>query len=47
MVKILKDYEIDVVISLVGGGNLMDQRTLVDAIKSVKTVKVNTTLSFI
>ncbi|XP_057447911.1 leucoanthocyanidin reductase-like [Lotus japonicus] len=39
MVKILKDYEIDVVISLVGGGNLMDQRTLVDAIKSVKTVK--------
>ncbi|KAJ1385262.1 NmrA-like domain [Sesbania bispinosa] len=39
MVKILKDYEIDVVVSLVGGENVMDQLALVEAMKSVKTIK--------
>ncbi|CAN1137779.1 Leucoanthocyanidin reductase [Linum perenne] len=37
--SILKDNEIEVVISIVGGGNLLDQLTLVQAIKSVGTVK--------
>ncbi|CAN0870477.1 Leucoanthocyanidin reductase [Linum grandiflorum] len=36
---ILKDNKIEVVISIVGGGNLLHQLTLVDAIKSVGTVK--------
>nr|Q84V83.1 RecName: Full=Leucoanthocyanidin reductase; Short=Leucocyanidin reductase [Desmodium uncinatum]CAD79341.1 leucoanthocyanidin reductase [Desmodium uncinatum] len=39
MEKILKEYEIDVVISLVGGARLLDQLTLLEAIKSVKTIK--------
>ncbi|TKY69407.1 Leucoanthocyanidin reductase [Spatholobus suberectus] len=39
MEKILKECEIDVVISLVGGEQVMDQVMLVEAIKSVKTVK--------
>ncbi|CAJ1932259.1 unnamed protein product [Sphenostylis stenocarpa] len=39
MVKILKENDIDVVISLVGGSELLDQVTLVEAIKSVKTIK--------
>lgn len=39
--KILRDYEIDIVISAVGGGNLLDQLVLVEAIKSVKTIKVS------
>ncbi|KAK7275189.1 hypothetical protein RIF29_16298 [Crotalaria pallida] len=39
MEKILKDYNIDIVISLVGGDNLLDQLALVEAIKSVKTIK--------
>ncbi|RDY04600.1 Leucoanthocyanidin reductase, partial [Mucuna pruriens] len=40
MEKILKEYEIDVVISLVGGENLLDQLPLLEAIKSVKTIKI-------
>ncbi|KAK7407588.1 hypothetical protein VNO78_09541 [Psophocarpus tetragonolobus] len=39
MVKILKENEIDIVISLVGGDKLLDQLPLVEAIKSVKTIK--------
>ncbi|XP_061339266.1 leucoanthocyanidin reductase-like [Gastrolobium bilobum] len=39
MVKILKDNEIDVVISLVGGGSVLDQLILVEAMKCVKTIK--------
>ncbi|OIW04651.1 hypothetical protein TanjilG_07786 [Lupinus angustifolius] len=39
MEKIMKDYNIDIVVSLVGGGNLLDQLALVEAIKSVKTIK--------
>ncbi|GAB4840251.1 leucoanthocyanidin [Ancistrocladus abbreviatus] len=39
MEKIMKEYEIDVVISAVGGGNLLDQLPLVDAIKAAGTVK--------
>uniref|UniRef100_A0AAU7NIS0 Leucoanthocyanidin reductase n=1 Tax=Saraca asoca TaxID=1073321 RepID=A0AAU7NIS0_9FABA len=37
--KILKEYEIDMVISAVGGGNVLDQLTLVEAMKSVRTIK--------
>ncbi|CAL1392842.1 unnamed protein product [Linum trigynum] len=37
--KVLKEKEIEVVISVVGGGNLLDQITLVQAIKSVGTIK--------
>lgn len=40
MEKILKEYEIDIVVSLVGGENLLDQLTLVEAMKAVKTIKV-------
>ncbi|PSR84922.1 Leucoanthocyanidin reductase [Actinidia chinensis var. chinensis] len=39
MEKTLKENEIDVVISAVGGGNILDQLTLVRAIKAVGTVK--------
>ncbi|GFZ16149.1 hypothetical protein Acr_25g0005580 [Actinidia rufa] len=39
MEKILKEYEIDVVISAVGGANILDQLILVRAIKAVGTVK--------
>ncbi|KAE9595730.1 hypothetical protein Lal_00031016 [Lupinus albus] len=39
MEKILKEYNIDIVVSLVGGANLLDQLALVEAIKSVKTIK--------
>ncbi|MED6159832.1 leucoanthocyanidin [Stylosanthes scabra] len=39
MEKILKENEIEIVISLVGGGNLLDQITLIEAMKSVKTIK--------
>lgn len=38
--KILKENEIDIVISAVGGGNILDQLCLIEAIKSVGTVKV-------
>ncbi|XP_061349729.1 leucoanthocyanidin reductase-like isoform X2 [Gastrolobium bilobum] len=39
MQKILKEYEIDIVVSAVGGKSLMDQLPLVEAMKSVKTIK--------
>ncbi|MCL7041163.1 hypothetical protein MKW94_012390 [Papaver nudicaule] len=39
MEKLLKDYKIEVVISAVGGGNILDQVTLIHAIRSVGTVK--------
>lgn len=40
MEKILKEHEIDIVISAVGGEKVLDQLTLVEAIKAVGTVKV-------
>lgn len=40
MEKILKENEIDIVISAVGGQNILDQLNLVRAIKSVGTIKV-------
>ncbi|KAL9263942.1 Leucoanthocyanidin reductase-like protein, partial [Drosera capensis] len=39
MEKVLKENEIDVVISVVGGANVLDQIPLVEAIKAVGTVK--------
>ncbi|KAL8153879.1 hypothetical protein V2J09_011639 [Rumex salicifolius] len=39
MEKILRENDIDVVISAVGGGNILDQIPLVNAIKSVPNVK--------
>ncbi|XP_024019396.1 leucoanthocyanidin reductase-like [Morus notabilis] len=39
MEKILKEHEIDVVISAVGGANILDQLILLEAIKNVGTVK--------
>lgn len=39
MEKILKDHEIDIVISAVGGANVLDQVALVEAIKAAGTVK--------
>nr|AJL33711.1 leucoanthocyanidin reductase [Onobrychis viciifolia] len=39
MEKILKEYEIDIVISAIGAESLMDQLTLVEAMKSVKSIK--------
>ncbi|XP_031266518.1 leucoanthocyanidin reductase-like [Pistacia vera] len=39
MEKILKEYEIDIVISSVGGEKILDQLHLVEAIKAVGTVK--------
>ncbi|XP_062115051.1 leucoanthocyanidin reductase-like [Humulus lupulus] len=39
MEKILKEYKIEVVISTIGGGGILDQLILVDAIKAVGTVK--------
>ncbi|KAE9454382.1 hypothetical protein C3L33_13722, partial [Rhododendron williamsianum] len=39
MEKILKENEIDIVISAVGGQNILDQLNLVRAIKSVGTIK--------
>lgn len=44
MEKILKEHQIDVVISAVGGGNILDQLTLIEAIKTVGTIKVYTPL---
>lgn len=38
--KILKENEIEIVISVVGAAALLDQLTLVEAMKSVKTIKV-------
>jgi len=40
MEKIIKENEIDIVISVVGGANILDQIPLVEAIKSVGTIKV-------
>ncbi|QCE07878.1 leucoanthocyanidin reductase-like [Vigna unguiculata] len=37
--KILKEYEIDIVISAIGAKSLLDQLILVEAMKSVKTIK--------
>ncbi|XP_027361820.1 leucoanthocyanidin reductase-like [Abrus precatorius] len=39
MVKIFKEHEIDVVISLVGGENVLDQLLLLESMKSVNTIK--------
>ncbi|KAI4313973.1 hypothetical protein L6164_026916 [Bauhinia variegata] len=39
MEKILREHEIDIVISAVGGSSILDQLVLVEAMKSVKTVK--------
>lgn len=36
---ILKKYEIDIVISAIGAESLLDQLTLVEAMKSIKTIK--------
>lgn len=40
MEKILKEHEIDIVISALGGGNVLDQLALVEAIRAVGTIKV-------
>ena len=40
MEKLLKVHEIDIVISAVGGANVLDQIGLVEAIKAVGTIKV-------
>ncbi|KAF8040206.1 hypothetical protein BT93_B2440 [Corymbia citriodora subsp. variegata] len=37
--SILREHEIEIVISAVGGGDILDQLTLVEAIKAVGTVK--------
>jgi len=37
---ILKKYEIDIVISAIGAENVLDQLALVEAMKSIKTIKV-------
>lgn len=42
MEKILKEHEIDVVISLVGGAKILDQLTLIEAMKTSGTIKVKT-----
>ncbi|RDX69498.1 Leucoanthocyanidin reductase, partial [Mucuna pruriens] len=39
MEKILKEYKIDIVISAIGAKSLLDQLILVEAMKSVKTIK--------
>lgn len=40
MEKVLREHKIEVVISTVGGGSILDQFNLIDAIKKVDTVKV-------
>lgn len=40
MEKILKEHEIDIVVSTVGGESIMDQIALVKAMKAVGTIKV-------
>lgn len=47
MEKILKDHEIDIVISAVGGANVLDQVALVEAIKAAGTVKVVIIFKFV
>lgn len=46
MEKILKEHEIEIVISVVGGKAILHQLGLVHAIKSVGTVKVAKLISF-
>lgn len=41
MENILKDYEIDIVVSAVGPRDSLDQLILVEAMKSIKTIKVS------
>jgi len=45
--KLLKEHEIDIVISAIGAESLLDQLILVEAMKSVKTIKVLLFYSFI
>lgn len=40
MEKILEDYKIEVVISVVGGESILDQLQLVNPLKIVGTIKV-------
>lgn len=40
MEEILKEHKIDVVISAVGGESILDQLSLLQAIKAVGTIKV-------
>lgn len=40
MEKILKEMNIEVVISAVGGDSILDQLVMVEAIKSVPSIKV-------
>lgn len=40
MEKILREHEIDIVISAVGGENILDQLSLIEAIKTIGTIKV-------
>lgn len=42
MEKLLREHEIEVVISAVGGATILDQITLVEAIQAVGTIKVYT-----
>lgn len=42
MEKILRENDIDIVISAVGGEGILDQLILIRAIKAVGTVKVHT-----
>lgn len=41
MEKLLREHNIEVVICATGGGNILDQIALIEAIKSVGTIKVN------
>lgn len=41
MEDMLRKYEIDIIISAVGGDSILDQLSLVQAMKSVGTIKVN------
>lgn len=45
--KILKEYEIDIVISAIGAESMLDQLILVEAMKSVKTIKVRFLLLYL
>ena len=40
MEKILREHEIDIVISAVGGENILDQLSLIEAIKTIGSIKV-------
>ena len=41
MEKLLKEHQIEIVISAVGGGKILDQLSLIEAIKAAGTVKVD------